>query len=202
MTKQTSGSGSNPSNPQTKIPSDTELVAHWSHVYDFIGRIVKHHELAEDITQDAFIKAWQHRAEYNPKTGELSTWICAIAKNEAIDRFRKTKTKPISFGEVSGFAEYETPDSETIARVSKILQFLDKQVNQYGVNPKYGTLLRHRFLGVESLELSEKFGVNRCTIRWRIHFARKLFVREWVKGRFTLKKAKAKARRKTRKRTR
>jgi RNA polymerase sigma-70 factor (ECF subfamily) len=43
---------------------------------------------AEDIAQDAFIKAWQASEGFNAKS-KVSSWLCAIAKNAAIDHMRK-----------------------------------------------------------------------------------------------------------------
>jgi len=49
---------------------------------------IKDRATAEDIAQDAFIKAWQSSEGFEAKS-KVSSWLCAIAKNAAIDHMRK-----------------------------------------------------------------------------------------------------------------
>ena len=44
--------------------------------------------LAEDVAQDAFVKAWRHAATYDPRRGRVSTWLLTITRNAAIDAIR------------------------------------------------------------------------------------------------------------------
>ena len=49
---------------------------------------IKDRATAEDIAQDAFIKAWQASETFQSKS-KVSSWLCSIAKNAAIDHMRK-----------------------------------------------------------------------------------------------------------------
>ena len=51
---------------------------------------IKDRATAEDIAQDAFIKAWQASEGFQSKS-KVSSWLCAIARNAAIDHMRKHK---------------------------------------------------------------------------------------------------------------
>ena len=55
-----------------------------------IKRIVKRQEVAEDVFQEALVKIWKKRAQYQPEKGRLFTWMVRICRNTAID---KTRTK-------------------------------------------------------------------------------------------------------------
>ncbi len=56
-------------------------------------------ELAEDITQDIFVKAWEKRTTFNPSKSTLKNWIYVIARNYLIDTYRKKKISIKSFDE-------------------------------------------------------------------------------------------------------
>lgn len=50
---------------------------------------------AEDALQEVMIRLWQRAASYDPQKGTGMGWICAIARNHALDRLR---ARPASRG--------------------------------------------------------------------------------------------------------
>ncbi|MBK8846588.1 MAG: RNA polymerase sigma factor [Bacteroidetes bacterium] len=63
-------------------------------LYGVVLKIVKNDvTLAEDITQDAFIKIWSNVASYDKNKGTLFTWMLNIVRNTAIDRLRSINRK-------------------------------------------------------------------------------------------------------------
>jgi RNA polymerase sigma-70 factor (ECF subfamily) len=48
-------------------------------------------ESADDVVQQAFLSAWLARDRYDPARGALSTWLCGIARNRAIDVVRSER---------------------------------------------------------------------------------------------------------------
>ena len=50
-------------------------------VYGFLINLCKNSDLAEELTAETFLKAFEHYKSYNKKY-KPSTWLCAIAKNE------------------------------------------------------------------------------------------------------------------------
>lgn len=68
--------------------SDTHLQS----IVTFSYRILWNHAEAEDVAQETFLRAWQHASDYEPKA-KISTWLHRIARNVAIDRLRKQKTR-------------------------------------------------------------------------------------------------------------
>lgn len=53
-----------------------------------ISRIVKFHEIAEDVLQETFVKIWKSIDQYQESKGRLFTWMARLAKNTAIDHLR------------------------------------------------------------------------------------------------------------------
>jgi len=57
-------------------------------LYGVVLRIVQTPELAQQVMQDTFVKAWRNSASYDPSKGRLFTWLLNIARNTAIDATR------------------------------------------------------------------------------------------------------------------
>lgn len=60
-------------------------------IYRFVFYKVGQREVAEDLTEDAFFKAWQKLDTFEQKKYPFSSWLYRIAKNTVIDYFRKEK---------------------------------------------------------------------------------------------------------------
>ena len=57
-------------------------------IFGVINTIVKNDDIATEVLQDVFIKAWQKADTYSSKKGRFFTWILNIARNAAIDKTR------------------------------------------------------------------------------------------------------------------
>lgn len=58
-----------------------------------IFNIVRNNDIAEEVMQDVFIKAWNKSDTYSSKKGRFFTWILNIARNAAIDKTRSKNFK-------------------------------------------------------------------------------------------------------------
>lgn len=61
--------------------------AYYPAVYRAVRGVVLDGHAAEDVAQDAFLKAYRARDRYRP-TGRVEAWLCTIAVREAISRLR------------------------------------------------------------------------------------------------------------------
>jgi len=50
---------------------------------------------AEDVAQEALLRAWRHAAVYDPRRSAASTWVLTIARNLAIDSLRLRRSAPV-----------------------------------------------------------------------------------------------------------
>ena len=70
-------------------------------VVNYVGRMVGERELALDISQDVFLKAYAALASYRPQY-KFSTWLFKIASNYLIDFWRKKKIATVSIDQPQG----------------------------------------------------------------------------------------------------
>ena len=62
-------------------------------MHGVIYNIVRDHDIAEEVMQDVFIKAWHKADSYSSKKGRFFTWILNISRNAAIDKTRSKAFK-------------------------------------------------------------------------------------------------------------
>ncbi len=62
--------------------------AHVAQVYRYLYFRTHHRETAEDLTSQAFLKALDRLATFDPKRGSFLAWIYRIARNVLIDQYR------------------------------------------------------------------------------------------------------------------
>lgn len=138
--------------------------------YSIAISVVKNEFIAQDVVQDAFVKAFHglHRFERNCK---FSTWFYRIVVNEALMRLKKLKNEIVVFN-----AEYdaELPDES-------ILLTLKEEEQSYIINeallkiPANESLaLRLFYLQEESIrEVSQITGWSESNTKVILHRARK-----------------------------
>lgn len=63
-------------------------------VFSFALRIVADRQLAEEILQEAFFRAWQQGGNFSSGRGTFITWLLSITHNLSIDEIRKRRRRP------------------------------------------------------------------------------------------------------------
>lgn len=62
---------------------------HGGAAYSLAHRIVGERQMAEDVTQEAFLSIWRSRAPFDPARGSVRSWSLGIVRNRAIDALRR-----------------------------------------------------------------------------------------------------------------
>lgn len=64
---------------------------HQASLHRYLVRMVGSHDEALDLTQEAFVRAWQSLARWEPGA-QFRTWLFRIASNAALDVLRRRRT--------------------------------------------------------------------------------------------------------------
>jgi RNA polymerase sigma-70 factor, ECF subfamily len=59
-------------------------------VFSVIVRVVRNSSVAEELTQEAFLRAWNRGGDFDSSRGRIGPWLLTIARNRAIDYLRST----------------------------------------------------------------------------------------------------------------
>jgi len=126
----------------------------------FLSQLVGDMELARELSQEAFVRAWSALERFNPKY-RFSTWLFRIAHNLGIDQLRRRRllTTPLYRTDSEGDeVEVVVPDLdkdplghlENQALASELREVID------GLRPEYRelVLLRH-FGGLSYQEIAD-----------------------------------------------
>lgn len=69
----------------------TRLVErHQRAVYGLCARLLGGGDEARDAAQEAFVRAWEHRARFDPAQ-DFAPWVLRIARNASVDRLRRRR---------------------------------------------------------------------------------------------------------------
>lgn len=61
--------------------------------YSLAYRMVADHQVAEDLTQDAFLSVWRHATSFSPQSGLARVWLMSIAHHRTIDYLRAVRRR-------------------------------------------------------------------------------------------------------------
>ncbi len=64
-------------------------------VYGLAASITHDRVLAEDVAQEAYLRAWRAASSYDPRRGSALGWILTITRNLAIDAIRARRSVPV-----------------------------------------------------------------------------------------------------------
>ncbi|MFZ5363924.1 MAG: RNA polymerase sigma factor [Patescibacteria group bacterium] len=141
-------------------------------VYSFALHIVHDESVADDITQEVFVRAWKNLRKFDVKKN-FKTWILSITKNAAIDYLRKKKVMPFSaFDNNDGgnaiadaIVDPAAPPDEIMERADTS-QLLKTAMEQLSEN--YRTVLYLKYYSQLTFQkISEVLGVSINTVKSR-----------------------------------
>jgi RNA polymerase sigma factor (sigma-70 family) len=149
-------------------------------IFKLINRMVRNREEVEDLTQEAFIKAFTSLAGFDEEYA-FSTWLYKIASNNSIDYIRKKKLQTFSIDKPieSDDSDYSfelpdtelKPDQELIAAQRK--KMLEEAMNS--LPPKYRQVIMMRHVDErEYQEIAKALKLPLGTVKAHIFRAREL----------------------------
>jgi RNA polymerase sigma-70 factor (ECF subfamily) len=83
-------------------------------VYATALRIARRHDVADDVAQEAFLRAWQALSSFD-LARPFGPWVCRIAANLAMNRLRSPEAREEGLDEAH--AERKDPAEDPLARV-------------------------------------------------------------------------------------
>ena len=157
-----------------------ELVArHRDKVYARAFSMIRNEEDAIDLSQEAWVKAWQRLKQFQGDSSFL-TWMTRIVINLCLDKLRKQKRERAesieNLEEESGGVERQMPTvtvnpTERLER-SELRQRIDKALGQLSYEHRT-VLILHEFEDLEYKEIAKRMQCSIGTVMSRLFYARR-----------------------------
>jgi len=140
-------------------------------VYGMALRVLNNQALAEEATQDTFLKLWHQASRWDAERGKLSNWILSIARYTAIDRLRKEKRQdPLDTVEITDLLERVGRPASFGGRRWTDKQLLSELIQQ--LTPEQIEVLNLAYFGgLSQTEMAEKLDKPLGTVKSRVRSA-------------------------------
>jgi RNA polymerase sigma-70 factor, ECF subfamily len=151
-----------------------------AHIYRVALQILGNEQDAEDVLQEAYIKAFRALPDFEGRSS-LTTWLYRIAVNEALMALRRRKPQVFSMDEgvsKEDDAENESmeildwccmPEGELLSSESR--RFLDQAVRQLPANLRVVFVMRDQE-GLSIQETAQALGISENNVKTRLLRAR------------------------------
>jgi RNA polymerase sigma-70 factor (ECF subfamily) len=122
---------------------------------------------AEEVVAETMVRAWRRHHQYDPERGSERSWIFGIAKNTAVDHFRRNRRHLRVVGET------EVP--EDLAAEVPVDRIAESTLVREALGDLSGShrevLVLAHFGGLTVTEIAERLGVPAGTVKSRLYYA-------------------------------
>ncbi|WP_405591535.1 sigma-70 family RNA polymerase sigma factor [Streptomyces sp. NBC_01190] len=143
----------------------TLFVEHRKALTAYAERLLGDHHLAEDIAQEALIRAWPHTDRLYSTEGSIRGWLLKVTRNLVIDRLRSASVRYETIGSDSHEMTQRDHTDAVLASVesARLLRLLSHEHRE---------VLVHTYLcGRTVQETAGILGVPAGTVKSRQHYA-------------------------------
>jgi RNA polymerase sigma-70 factor (ECF subfamily) len=137
-------------------------------VFNYVLRLVGDRSLAEDLTQEVFLRVYQGLPRFSLRA-KFTTWLFQVTKNRVLDELRAVERRPRAVVELT-----EAPHLEVVDAPLERLEAIDavwRAVEALNVDLKMALLLRD-VVGLSYTEIADALEITLATVKWRIYKAR------------------------------
>ena len=137
-------------------------------VFNYVLRLVGDRTLAEDLTQEVFLRVFQGLKGFSLRS-KFTTWLFQVTKNRVLDELRANERRPRSVCAIE-----DIPPLEVVDPPLERLEAIDavwRAVEHLNVDLKMALLLRD-VVGLSYTEIADSLEITLATVKWRIYKAR------------------------------
>ena len=140
----------------------------------FLNARVDNLTLAEELVQDVMLAAWEHAARFEARS-KVKTWLLVIARNRAINTYRKRRLPVIDISDVFHLRSEDTGPTESMEKHEQAEQVRQAIRQLPEAQREVLTLVfYHQLTGPE---VAEVLGISEGTVKSRLHRAKEVLKR-------------------------
>jgi RNA polymerase sigma-70 factor, ECF subfamily len=137
-------------------------------VFNYVMRLVGERALAEDLTQEVFLRVFQGLPKFSLRS-KFTTWLFQVTKNRVLDELRVSERRPRSLVALEDLPPLEAidPPAEQVETIDALWRAIEK----LNVDLKMALLLRD-VVGLSYTEIADSLEITLATVKWRIYKGR------------------------------
>jgi RNA polymerase sigma-70 factor, ECF subfamily len=137
-------------------------------VFNYVLRLVGDRALAEDLTQEVFLRVFQGLPSFSLRC-RFTTWLFQVTKNRVLDELRAIERRPRTLVALDEMPQLEIldPPAERVEAIDAVWRAVDG----LNVDLKLALLLRD-VVGLSYGEIADSLEITLATVKWRIFKAR------------------------------
>jgi RNA polymerase sigma-70 factor (ECF subfamily) len=140
-------------------------------VFGLALTIVGNSAVAEEVAQEAFIRAFKHASAFDPRRARVATWLLSITRNLAIDALRVRRADPMDPDVIMALPlASQDASPEELGALAIDTQRLSAALADLP-EPQRRVVVLASFYGRTAREISEMDGVPLGTVKTRIRTA-------------------------------
>ena len=146
---------------------------HASAVLGILVKVIGDRAVAEDVLQETFWRVWKSAGAYEPQRGAFTGWLFRIARNLAIDSYRRTSARPQAIPALddvdSSLGQIADPETNVAEQAQAILKY--RQVRNAIASlprPQRQVIEMAYFYGMTRQEIAQTTGEALGTIHTRV----------------------------------
>src|SRR5437660_4551777 len=144
------------------------LRAYETPIFNYVYRIVGDRPLAEDLTQEVFVRVFQALPRFSLRC-KFTTWLFQVTKNRVLDELRARERRPRAVMQLEDAPAFEVLDAP--AERIEAMDAVWRAINELNVDLKMALLLRD-VVGLSYTEIADSLEITLATVKWRIYKAR------------------------------
>jgi RNA polymerase sigma-70 factor (ECF subfamily) len=122
--------------------------------------------VAEEVAQEVFLRAWRYAGHYDPRRGQVATWLLTITRNAAVDAMRLRRDQPyepqalvalLNTSTAGAAAQEDVAESENVREALRELP-----------RDQAAAVVMAQFYGLTAGEIAVREGVPLGTAKTRI----------------------------------
>jgi RNA polymerase sigma-70 factor (ECF subfamily) len=137
-------------------------------VFNYVMRLVGDRSLAEDLTQEVFLRVYQGLPSFSLRS-RFTTWLFQVTKNRVLDELRAVERRPRAVVTIEDVPPLEVLDAplEQVEEMDAVW----RAIHGLNVDLKMALLLRD-VVGLSYNEIADSLEITLATVKWRIYKAR------------------------------
>jgi RNA polymerase sigma-70 factor, ECF subfamily len=137
-------------------------------VFNYVLRLVGDRALAEDLTQEVFLRVFQGLPKFSLRC-KFTTWLFQVTKNRVLDELRASERRPRHLVALDDVPPLEVMDAPI--ELGETVQALWRAIEGLSTDLKMALLLRD-VAGLSYSEIADSLEVTLATVKWRIYKGR------------------------------